>query len=486
MHLKRLSAVCSAIVVLVVAALPLAGAAEQNENSSPDALFKEIEKEVRKFSDERRSVALRSEKVGDGLMGGVLEEKLGEILDEKDWSDEQIRRALRETRRRVALYNVALRTTMGSVNEEGRENLYSEIVRIARKSDSDSVCEEAFMTLSKEEARPLGWPEVLRRFMEPSFHSADFLAVLEVQTYLAEEDWGVSFNRAGIDALSTARIRAEHWFEEQVNEGRLYPPGKVPRAPADWPWGKDGAVSRQKEAARRLNLPVEKNLNIGDVRFEMALIPPGEFLMGSRWSHRYADADQTLRPAEVEEAFYMSKHEVTQSQWKKVMGTNPSEHTGPSKPVHEVNLAQARRFVQKLNEMGQKKVALPTETQWEFAYRAGTWTPFYWGSSSDAMSEYAWYVENADDTPHPVGQKRPNAWGLYDMAGNVFEFTSSPYTEAPLLNGDSGSSEFVIRGGSWRHKPSLCSAAYRGSVQPEDNYGNFGLRIVVTAPREDE
>ena len=173
----------------------------------------------------------------------------------------------------------------------------------------------------------------------------------------------------------------------------------------------------------------------------------------------------------MDQDFYLGKYPVTQQQWEAVMGNNPSNFKGGSLPVETVSWDDAQIFIQKLNQLSGKKLyRLPTEAEWEYACRAGTTSEYYFGDDASQLGEYAWFGGNSGQTTHPVGQKKPNEWGLYDMAGNVWEWTDSWY--------DSSRSNRVIRGGSWSGDSVLCRSAYRDILNPGGRGNGFGFRLV--------
>ena len=174
----------------------------------------------------------------------------------------------------------------------------------------------------------------------------------------------------------------------------------------------------------------------------------------------------------IDKDFYMGKYPVTQQQWEAIMGNNPSRFKGGSLPVETVSWDDAQIFIQKLNQLsGKQRYRLPTEEEWEYACRAGTISEYYFGDNVGQLGEYAWYYDNSGQTTHPVGQKKPNEWGLYDMAGNVLEWTDSLY--------DSSSSARVFRGGSWRRDDYFCRSAERDATAPDGRGdGTLGFRLV--------
>ncbi len=185
------------------------------------------------------------------------------------------------------------------------------------------------------------------------------------------------------------------------------------------------AAEEPREAAGKAkNLPKERTIDLGNgIKLEMVLIPPGEFLMGS------PDSDKDSFPFEkpqhrvrITKPFYLGKCLVTQEQWEAVMGSNPSYFKGPKNPVETVSWDDCQQFLSKLNAKsaaGGGKFQLPSEAQWEYACRAGSKTRYCVGDDDSKLGEYASYDGNSGNKTHPVGEKKPNAWGLYDMHGNA-------------------------------------------------------------------
>ena len=180
--------------------------------------------------------------------------------------------------------------------------------------------------------------------------------------------------------------------------------------------------------------------------------------------------------------------EVTQEQYQKVMGTNPSQFKGPQNPVEKVSWADAVEFCGKLSAMPAEKTAghvyrLPTEAEWEYACRSGTTTAYGFGDDASRLGDYGWFDGNSDSSTHPVGEKKPNAWGLYDMHGNVWEWCQDWYGDYPSGSttdptGPSSGSFRVDRGGSWCSSAGYCRSAYRYRNAPESR-GNFlGFRVL--------
>jgi formylglycine-generating enzyme required for sulfatase activity len=224
---------------------------------------------------------------------------------------------------------------------------------------------------------------------------------------------------------------------------------------------------------------------------EFVLIPAGSFEMGC--SEGDGDCEEDEKPRHsvtISQSFYMGKYEVTQGQWKAVMGTNPSyfKNCGDNCPVEQVSWEDAQEYIKKLCEkenMEPCKYRLPTEAEWEYSARAGSKTKYYWGESiSDA---YLWYDGNSGGTTHPVGQKKPNAWGLYDMSGNVWEwnedwYDSGYYGKSPSSDpkGAESGSNRVQRGGSWDSNVRYCRSSLRDYSTPAVRYDYLGFRLAWT------
>jgi formylglycine-generating enzyme required for sulfatase activity len=171
------------------------------------------------------------------------------------------------------------------------------------------------------------------------------------------------------------------------------------------------------------------------------------------------------------------------------MGTNPSRFKGESKrPVEQVSWEDAQEFIRKLNaKEGGTKYRLPTEAEWEYAARAGSTTAYSFGDDVTQLGEYAWYDQNAGNTTHPVGQRKPNAWGLYDMHGNVWEWVQDwygAYAAATVTDpqGPASGSDHVFRGGGWSISAGPCRAAYRYGAPYGHRLAYLGLRLLRMAP----
>jgi formylglycine-generating enzyme required for sulfatase activity len=238
---------------------------------------------------------------------------------------------------------------------------------------------------------------------------------------------------------------------------------------------------------------------------EMIALPGGEFQMGSD------DPDETDQPLHKVRLspFLIDKCPVTQEQYERLMGKNPSHWRGPQLPVEQIRWRDAAAFCNARSRAEGRQPAydpktwacdftaegyrLPTEAEYEYALRAGTTTLYYFGDSPADLHRYAWFKENSPRGPHPVGTLRPNAWGLYDMIGNVWEWCNDfygeqYYRESPAQDphGPAGGENRVARGGCWNSKPDHCRSAYRWFETPayndicfaKDINGQIGFRCV--------
>ena len=230
----------------------------------------------------------------------------------------------------------------------------------------------------------------------------------------------------------------------------------------------------------------------GDFQLEMVDIQGGIFRMGS---------DERKEEQPIHEvtlsAFQIGKYPVTQAQYEAVMGDNPSRFSGnPQNPVENVSWLNAQAFCERLSELTGKNYRLPTEAEWEHACRAGTQTRFSFGDDESQLGDYAWFYGNSDGTTHPVGEKRPNPWRIYDMHGNVWEWCADQYhdsyadkPESLKRNGNTAwlddnitnQSYMILRGGSWSSNPGSCRCAYRGNITRDFFLNYYGFRVVCGA-----
>ena len=237
----------------------------------------------------------------------------------------------------------------------------------------------------------------------------------------------------------------------------------------------------------------------GGVKLELVLIRPGSFMMGDASGR---DDEKPVHKVTITRSFYIGRYEVTQEQWEALMGSNPSTFKAPKNPVGKVSWEECQRFLKKLEEkFGHFGVRfrLPTEAEWEYACRAGSTTKFGYGEDEATLGAYAWYGDQWDNPRmNPVGQKKPNAWGLFDMHGNVFEWCADwydgtyykqspaedpagPTAGSPVASRATGSLMGpcrVARGGGMWCSPFLCRSACRYRTEPAIRVEFYGFRVV--------
>jgi len=256
----------------------------------------------------------------------------------------------------------------------------------------------------------------------------------------------------------------------------------------------------------KVDVPAEKiaaagraflRLDLGrGATMRLVLIPAGKFLMGSAKSEPgHKDNEGPQREVTISKPFYMGVCEVTQWQWRAVMGTSPwgnsaSAKSGDNFAASYISWKKATKFCKALSKTTGRKVALPTEAQWEYACRAGSKMAFCFGDDASKLDDYAWYDDNADAKgekyAHAVCQKRPNAFGLYDMHGNVYEwcrdwYDGKFYAKAENVDPENtGKTKArVLRGGSWWTLNEHSRSANRSGGSVDERYDNNGFRVVV-------
>jgi formylglycine-generating enzyme required for sulfatase activity len=193
-----------------------------------------------------------------------------------------------------------------------------------------------------------------------------------------------------------------------------------------------------------------------------------------------------VHKVKINSPFYLGTYPVTQAEWKVVMDDNPSGFKGDDLPVETVSWNDVQKFIKKLNEKeGTDKYRLPSEAEWEYAARAGTTTRYSFGDDESKLGDYGWYDNNSGDKTHPVGQKKPNPYRLYDMHGNVWEWVQderhNSYDGAPTDGSawESGDgADRVIRGGGWYGLARLCRSANRDRLAPRFRGRFLGFRLL--------
>ncbi|MDY6822180.1 MAG: formylglycine-generating enzyme family protein [Thermodesulfobacteriota bacterium] len=271
------------------------------------------------------------------------------------------------------------------------------------------------------------------------------------------------------------------------------------------PLKKDGTPARLSGGGRSFT---------NDLGMEFVWIAPGTFMMGSPENEKGRDSDEKQHKVTLTKGFYMQTTEVTIGQYRTFLKAThkedgvdwdddddcPLNNDGNyslsgnkfgkdnAQPMVEVSWHGAKAFAEWLSKKTGKTFRLPTEAEWEYACRAGSTTAFCFGERDSGLDNYAWYRNNAEGRTHPVAQKQPNAWGLYDMHGNVWEWCSDWYGDYPSGNvtdpeGPSSDSYRVYRGGSWDGAAQYCRSAYRGRIVPGARDYDLGFRLVCPSGR---
>jgi formylglycine-generating enzyme required for sulfatase activity len=276
--------------------------------------------------------------------------------------------------------------------------------------------------------------------------------------------------------LQTAIQRINNHVIERVGNFSISVVGDFPIPPRTQP-----------ETAQGNKTSFTENLAKG-ITLEMVSLPAGKFTMGS------AERNDEKPPHQVKvNSFAIGKYPITQAQYQAVMGNNPSNFKNNTQnPVEMVSWDNAQDFCRKLSRITGKTYRLPTEAEWEYACRAGTTTRFYFGDNNNQLGNYAWYAKNSNNTTHPVGQKKPNAWGIYDMSGNVREWCEDDWHDSYAGAPDEGSvwidnyppslSGKCLRGGSWLSFPVSCRSANRDGNYPDVHNVNVGFRVACVSP----
>jgi formylglycine-generating enzyme required for sulfatase activity len=215
------------------------------------------------------------------------------------------------------------------------------------------------------------------------------------------------------------------------------------------------------------------------VGMDLILIQAGEFIMGNpRPNDLSPDTEKPSHKVTISQPFYMARYPITQEVWREVMGNNPSIDKGNEKPVTNVSWEDARAFCKALSKLEGRECRLPTEAEWEFACKAGSLNGNY-----EPLKDFAWYGDNSRGNTHPIGQKEPNKWGLYDMLGNVGEWCLDwfgPYPSRQLSDptGPNEGRERIVRGGGYSHSADKCKPTARNPIPPHEKYNFIGFRII--------
>ena len=291
--------------------------------------------------------------------------------------------------------------------------------------------------------------------------------------------WGADFSNGGLSMVRTVVLllaAVSVWIGSPVAADSF------PELPGDF-----SKVARPGALQGDAHVPGHTDAYLRELRGEFTnsigmtfrYVRPGSFLMGSDGSEGQAD-EAPVHVVSIPSGFSLGTCEVTQRQWEAVMGYNPSLFKQPDHPVEKVAWIEVQTFLRKLNELeGTDRYCLPTEAEWEYACRAGTTSPFYWGAEFDP--DCAWCRENSDGTTHPVGSAKPNDWGFYDMAGNVSEWCADIYANYPGSSLPPAAVDDhpapVVRGGSWNASPASLRSANRSRLWEKYRLSYTGFRV---------
>jgi formylglycine-generating enzyme required for sulfatase activity len=256
-----------------------------------------------------------------------------------------------------------------------------------------------------------------------------------------------------------------------------------------------GLASRGLQIARQFAERSHQEFS-NSIGMKLVLIPKGTFMMGSPIEEEERWEVEVLHEVTISQNYYLGMTQVTQGQYEKVMGENPSYFQGKivegrdssEFPVEQVSWEDTVEFCQKLSSLPEENAAgrvyrLPTEVEWEYACRAGSNTAYCFGNEKELCSDYAWFEENSDYWTHPVALKKTNAWGLYDMHGNVFEWCSDWYDDYPegAVRDPAVPKDRVIRGGCWAFGAAFCRSAFRIGSSPVLRSFDSGFRVALSS-----
>jgi len=217
------------------------------------------------------------------------------------------------------------------------------------------------------------------------------------------------------------------------------------------------------------------------ITMDLAHIDSGAFIMGSALEEPGHFANETQHEVTISRGFYIGLTPVTQAQWTALMSSNPSHFRGEDLPVENVTWTEATTFCEQLSQKINRHVRLPTEAEWEYVCRAGNSAPTF---VAKALDEVSWYEANSNDVVHAVQGKKPNAWGVYDMCGNVAQWCDDWFEEYPRHEvtdppGPLLGTSRVVRGGSWLSLARCCRAAYRFKASPDERNNYTGFRVAI-------
>ncbi len=299
------------------------------------------------------------------------------------------------------------------------------------------------------------------------------------------------------DTVETARVEMLAVHENGIGGHTIQTEARRKKAEVE-PSGRGGVMVVESPYERGSGATADREIT-NSVGIEFVYIESGRFMMGSPKMEKGRHTDERQHEVTLTRGYHLQKTVVTQSQWKAVMTAVPWEKwsfwalekrpklgvlEGDDYPAACISWINAQHFIERLNKKeGTNKYRLPTEAEWEYACRSGSSTAYYWGDRID--EDYLWYRGNTVSKVNPVGRKKPNAWGLYDMSGNVCEWCQDWY-DGDYYDNSPGkdprgprSGKFrVLRGGSWDYNPRYCRSANRLRLNPVHTYYDDGFRIV--------
>ena len=294
---------------------------------------------------------------------------------------------------------------------------------------------------------------------------------LALREYPEGQDFILGGNDSSIHLYSPGQPANGTYDNFRVSDRMLYAPDRDFTVPGDF------SVPR---------LPLTRTLDLGqDVAMELVLVPP---VPVGRELSVAAPSGESTGPVTITRPYYIGRYEVTQLQWETLMHSNPSRHRGPHLPVHHVSRGDCLEFLRRLRlQTGNSALRLPTEAEWEYACRAGRRTQPPDGDPSHRLSVYAWFQGNSDGKPHQVGTRRPNAWGLYDMLGNVQEWCHDPFVadrlalgwRDPVARGSGSRRGHALRGGAWSDRAEDAQLTARRRVLPVERQAVNGFRCLL-------
>jgi hypothetical protein len=377
---------------------------------------------------------------------------------------------------------------------------YREIVRNRNKQLQDFS--ETSPTVRKIDAGLASQESVVRKALQLR-DQADHQMFLELDQQLATKRAGRTDLIEKVGRLPTSEPVVE--IDKQISN--------LLARQATYAVGHERAIGKQRlDVATILEKITPKNLQPGKAAGDRLVInfqgidicfrwcPAGSFQMGSPISEKGRDGNEDSVKVSHSQGFWMMETECWQALWVVVMGVSKSSEwsqtygVGDRYPAYSISHNEATLFARKLNVLleaegviGGYEIRLPTEAQWEYAVRAGSTTAYCFGSDEGKLGEYAWYDKNSGNTNHPVGTKKPNAWGIHDGHGSVWEWCSDwydgEYAKGPLTDpvGPSRGSYRTSRGGSWNFTAANCGSASRDWYSPEIRFDGLGFRLTLSS-----